>query len=236
VRMVEVSLDEVVGVVTVGDRLVSATGAVAMSGVVRVAIVVGRAVGGVVPAHCDLVLVDVIAVRVVEVTVVDVVDVALVAYCRVPTVVSVDVVVLGVALAVGHGGSFPSSVFVLVLFVNVVLFGRVLERVLDQLQHVIVGERVVDVAAVSPPLDQALAPKEPQSVADGRHAFSGGLGQLGHACFSSHEHLEREQPSLVTESAEQADGRRTRLGRMPGGQRLSVVLVSALGACVFGAF
>ena len=103
VRVMEMALDEIVGMVAVRNRLVSAAGAVgvvvAMLGVVVVVSVRVRA------AHFDGVLLDgSIVFLVVEVDVVEIVGVAVVLHCGVFAVRAVDVVVSGVYF--GHVRSF----------------------------------------------------------------------------------------------------------------------------------
>lgn len=102
VRVVQVPIDEVVDVVAVRDRLVTATGTVDVFGRVPGARAVAAAlrVRGI---HRDHVLVDVIAVRVVQVPVVDEVDVALVDHGQMAAAGAVDVTVLGgVGTGAGH--------------------------------------------------------------------------------------------------------------------------------------
>jgi hypothetical protein len=100
--MVQVTIDEVVDVIPVRHRFVPATGAVDVIGGMAGARVVGRAVGWILVADRERVLVDVVVVDVVEVPVVQKVDVALVLDGGVPTAVAVGVGVVLVGLA-GHG-------------------------------------------------------------------------------------------------------------------------------------
>ena len=70
VRVVQVSVDEIVDVVAMGHSLMSAVGAMNMAGVVPGAAVVRRASTRVAPIDGDDMFVDVVLVRVVQVTVV----------------------------------------------------------------------------------------------------------------------------------------------------------------------
>ena len=91
VRPVEAPVDQVVGVVAVGDRLVAASGTVRVPAVMalgRVGVPLGVRV-----RDRDRVLVDVIFVRVVQMALVEEVDVALVPYRRVPARLPVEVIV-----------------------------------------------------------------------------------------------------------------------------------------------
>lgn len=101
VAMVQVGADEVVDVVAVGDRLMSAPRPV---DVVRVVPLASGATGAglrVGARDRDDVLVDVVAVRVVQMPVVGEVDVPLVHDRRMPTAGAVDVIVRGVLVS-GH--------------------------------------------------------------------------------------------------------------------------------------
>lgn len=96
VLLVEVAVDQVIGVVGVGDHLVPAGGAVAVIAAVHDLGVPGRTVGGVVVRQA--VLVDVVPVRVVQVPVVQVVGVPGVAQPGVPAVAGVPVRMAGMDL------------------------------------------------------------------------------------------------------------------------------------------
>lgn len=80
VRMMEASVDKIVDVVAVRDRLVSATRPVGMIG----AGVVWRAMHGVGCVNCNHVLIDMISMHAVQMTVVQVISVAFVLDRRVP--------------------------------------------------------------------------------------------------------------------------------------------------------
>jgi hypothetical protein len=77
-RMVEVAFHHVVGMAAVWNRFVSATGPVFVAVLVSAAIVIRGARFRVLPAHVDLVLVDVVAMWMVKVPIVDVILVAVV--------------------------------------------------------------------------------------------------------------------------------------------------------------
>jgi hypothetical protein len=80
VRMMQVTVDQVVDVVAVRHRLVAATWTVAMVRVMAGAAMVGRAAVGVPLAHGDDMLVDVVLVRMMQVAVMEIVDVAIMAH------------------------------------------------------------------------------------------------------------------------------------------------------------
>jgi hypothetical protein len=79
VLMMQVALHEVVGVVAVRNRVVTAAWSVAMAGVVAVTGVLRCAAGRVLRADLDPVLIDMAVVGMVEMAVVQVIDVAIVA-------------------------------------------------------------------------------------------------------------------------------------------------------------
>jgi hypothetical protein len=92
VRVVEVTLDQVIGVIAVRHAGVAARGAVDMVGGVAGAAMVRRALGGVARVDGDRVLIDVIAVDVVQVSIVKVVDMTGVLDRDVAAVGAVDMV------------------------------------------------------------------------------------------------------------------------------------------------
>jgi len=107
VGVVEVPRDQVVRVVAVRHRLVTAPGAVGVRGTVGGAVVpvgAGRRVG---IAHLEGVLIDVVVMGVMEVAVMEVVDVPVMRDNGVPAVGAVDMVVSGVrgVLVRGHAPS-----------------------------------------------------------------------------------------------------------------------------------
>ena len=102
VGVVEVALDEVVGVVAVRDGRVFAALAVDVTCVMATAGVVGRARRGVRGVDGDDVLVDVVAVGMVQVPVVQVVDVTFVGDRDVPAAGSVVVGMARVDVVIAH--------------------------------------------------------------------------------------------------------------------------------------
>lgn len=99
VRVVQAAIDEVVGVIAVRHRLVTAIRAVTVGAVMTVR-EAGRAFRGVAAAYGDPVLIDVVLVRVVQAAVMKEVRVSLVAYGRVPAARSMLVGVAVVDLVV----------------------------------------------------------------------------------------------------------------------------------------
>ena len=103
VRMVEVTADEVVDVISVRHRLVAAVGRVSVRRIVLAAGMVGGALLRMVVAYANCVLFDGAVGRdVVQMTVVDVVAVPFVCDGGVAAVVTVDMGMVGV----GHRGPF----------------------------------------------------------------------------------------------------------------------------------
>ena len=102
VGMVEVTVDQVVGVVAVLDGFVSAIRSVYVRRVVAVASMIGRAPLGVIRVLSEHVLVYVVAVNMMEVTVIHVVEVSFMMHSGVAAVAPVLVAVSVVSVA-GHG-------------------------------------------------------------------------------------------------------------------------------------
>lgn len=102
VRVVQVPIDEVVGVVAVWYRLVAATELVDVAGLVAVARVIGGAGVWMGCVDADDVLIDVTCVGVVQVTAVQVVDVTVVVNGGMAAVGTVLVGVIGMRLMQRH--------------------------------------------------------------------------------------------------------------------------------------
>jgi hypothetical protein len=102
VGMVQVTIHQIVGVISVRDGLVATPLTVDVVRVVAAAAVLGRAGGRVALRDLDGVLVDVITVGMVQVTIVQVVDVPIVHDGLVAASGAVNVVVRFVNIAGGH--------------------------------------------------------------------------------------------------------------------------------------
>ncbi len=104
VRVVEVAVDQVVDVVTVGHGLVSAALAMPVAGIVRAAGVIRRALRRVRAPDRETVFVHVVGVRMVQVAIVQVVRMTIVTHGGVAAAITVDVFVTVVSIA-GQGQS-----------------------------------------------------------------------------------------------------------------------------------
>lgn len=102
VRMMKVTIHQVVRVVTVRHRFVPAAGPVPVTSVVTAAVVFRRALFRVLRSHSQRVLIHVITVHVVQVPVVQVIRVALVLYGGVAAARPMLVRMLGMGFAVAH--------------------------------------------------------------------------------------------------------------------------------------
>jgi hypothetical protein len=149
VRMVQMTIDQVVDMVAVRHGLVAATRTVLVAPLMAAAIVTGRAGVGIGRAHLDHVFVEMVAVRVMQVAVVEIVHMIAVPDRGVAAArtVLVRVVMMDFVLAVGHGPLLFS-------LANSVLFAGMRDGVLDQRQDVVVGDAVDDALAFSPTGDQ----------------------------------------------------------------------------------
>ena len=106
VRMVQVSVYQIVDVVAVRYGFMSAAGAVAVARFVTAAGVIRRAAVGIFAAHFQHVLVNVVAVWMMEVTVVKIINVVTVANRGVSAVFTVCVIVIFMVLKVTAGHRF----------------------------------------------------------------------------------------------------------------------------------
>jgi hypothetical protein len=93
VDVMQVPVDEIIGVVTVRNGLVAAAGTVAMSFVVGPASVLRGAIGGILPAYIDHMLIDVTVVEMVQVPIVKVIGVTVVKHCGVAAATTMRVAV-----------------------------------------------------------------------------------------------------------------------------------------------
>lgn len=85
-RMVQVSINEIVDMAAVRDGFVAASGTVLVIGIVTVAAMIGRARIRIFRRHFDYVLIDVIAMRVMQMPVMQIIDMIIVAHRSVPAI------------------------------------------------------------------------------------------------------------------------------------------------------
>jgi hypothetical protein len=164
VRVMEVAVDDVVGVVTVRDGVVTARRAVdVVLLVARAGAVLRSAAGGVLSVDRERVLVDVVAVCMMEMTVVQEVLVPVVLDLLVAAVSAVLMVVSFVRLVIRHGRSparrpsrWSLASLVVVLVLVDVAFGGMLDGALDQIADVGVSKRIEDVLPGATSGDDAL--------------------------------------------------------------------------------
>lgn len=102
VRMMQMTVDQVIDVVAVRHRFVPAARPMHMTGAMASAVMLRRAAVRVGCADDDYVLVDMVAMHVMEVAVMQEIDVAFVAHRGVTALRAVLVVVMGVLGATGH--------------------------------------------------------------------------------------------------------------------------------------
>jgi len=103
--VVEMAIHQVVDVVAVRDRGMTASGGVNMARWMAMTRVIRRASRGIGRINGNLALVDVIAMHGVEVTIVQVVDVVVMLDREVSTVAAMNMVVLGMRHVSGHRNS-----------------------------------------------------------------------------------------------------------------------------------
>ncbi len=102
VRMMQVAVHEVIGVIPMGHCFVTAAGAMHMAGWMAAAQVFRRADSWIALADLDLAFVGVIAVHGVKTAIMEVVDVIPVADCGVTASFPVDMLVIGVDPMLSH--------------------------------------------------------------------------------------------------------------------------------------
>jgi len=167
VGMVEVSVDEVVDVVAVGNGFVAAAGAVDMGGVMSATSVFWGADSRVDRRESDAVLIDVAVMQVVQMAIVEIVDVILMLDGGVAAAGFVLVRMFGMGVAGGH---------VLLLLVGIeggeagqigAAFAGVGQGVEQQVGHVLVGQTVENVFTVAAAGNEAFVAQDAQALGDG---------------------------------------------------------------------
>jgi hypothetical protein len=205
VRVMQVAIDQIVDVVAVGDRLMAAAGTVLVIGRVSAALVLVATVG-IAVAHLDRVLVDVDLVRMVQVAVVQIVDVIAVAHGDMTAVRAMAVFVIAVVglVALGHfgapvvGGMKGSAVAGL---------GNVLQHVVEQRDDVLIGERVIDVLALTAAADKACPQQLLQPRGNAAELVRLLLDQLAYATLALGDAKQQPQAGRISQGSEQATGR-----------------------------
>ena len=224
VRMVEVSADEVVDMISVGHHFVAAVVRMFVRGMVLAAGMVGGAPLWMVVAYADRVLFDGAVGRdVVQMTVVDVVAVPFVCDSGVAAVVTVDMGVVGVGHR-GLSGSF-CSIGTLRVVVQVI---DVIEHGFDEFSHVVVGEGVEDVLAVATRGDDAAIAQCAKPLGDGRFVGSGRCDQLGDTDFALRDQFDEAQASRVGDGLQQVGGSADGVGVAACGSDAVVPVVVAV--------
>lgn len=157
VGMVQVSVHQVVRVVTVGDRLMTAAGSVLVPLVVRAAIVGRRAAARVGGAYRQRVLIHVVPVDVVQMAVVQVVRVPVMLDGGMAAARAVLMGVVRVGFTVAH--RYPSGHLTMPV---VVALPGMLQHAEDQVDHVLVRESVVDMLSLTTGHHEVFLAEHPQ--------------------------------------------------------------------------
>jgi hypothetical protein len=147
--MVQMAVDQVVDMIPVRNRLVSAVRPVHVFGFVAAALMRRRTVIGVGRSHRNGMLVDVVTVRMMEMTVVQVIDVTIVLDRGVPAAGAMLMIVVRVFLAAHR------SLLVNGLRRRRKVLRRVFQRIVQQPCHAPVGQAVVEVPGLTAPTEQA---------------------------------------------------------------------------------
>jgi hypothetical protein len=137
VRMMQVSVDKVIGMVAVRNRFMTATRSMLVRRIMSGTAMVRRAAIRVPGAHLNNMLIDMILMRMVKVAVMKIVDVAVVPNGHVATACPMGVRVIGVDRMIvrSHGLSFlckPESFLV----------RRVIDGIADEIEKVGIGDRI----------------------------------------------------------------------------------------------
>ncbi len=195
VEVVEVAIDEVIDMVTVGDGFVTAAGAVNMVSGMAGAGVAAGAGGGIGGGDFESVLVEVAFMGMVEVTIVKVIDVAVVNDGGVAAAGAMHMGVIGVNVVFHGESTFPGRVF-----------RGVGQRVEDQPHDVLIGQRVEDVLALPSSREEVFGTQHPKALGDGGKLFTRGGGDFTDAGFALSQHGQCAQPWGIPHGPEDARG------------------------------
>lgn len=209
VRVMEMSVDEIVDVVSVRNGLVATSGTVLVTGIMTRAGMIRGTGRGIGRAHLEHVFVDVVTMWLMQVAVVQVIHMV--------AVLDRD---MSAAVAVNVGMAFMDLMFVrhdgmMTPFASSGLGGglaspRILTGVRQCIEnhfgHVGVGKGVVDVFARAPPHDDVLGAQDAQPLRDSGQALAACFRQFGHAGFPLREYRQHAQPRLVSQCAKQPSG------------------------------
>jgi hypothetical protein len=194
--MVQMAVDQVIDVIPVRNRLVSAVRSVHVTGFVAAALMRRRALIGVARSHRNDVLVDVVAMWVMEMTVVQVIDVTIVLDRGVPAAGAMFMIVVRVFLTTHRN-----------LLLNRLrrrrkVLRRVFQRIVQQPCHVPVGQAVVDMPGLTAPTEQACPV---QGLQPCRHGAELVLfaDQFAHAALAVCEHNQKAETLWVTHRPQQ---------------------------------
>jgi hypothetical protein len=153
--------------------------------------------------RAELVLVEVIAVRMVQVAVVHVIDMILVPHGEMPARLAVHVLV-PIVNVFFHDDSFHRLTK---RFGSASCaqggFGSMLQTAADEFRDVRVGKRIINVLTLPAPRDQAVVMQQAQALRNGRHLLADFRGDLRNAPFAATQQLQNPQPRRIAERKKQ---------------------------------
>ena len=102
------------------------------------------------------------------------------------------------------------------------------QRVCNQIDNVPIRKRIVDVVAIAPPGNQALAAKYSQPLRHGGELIVHRRDDLGHAALAILEKFQNAQPRRIAHRAKQLGGTIKRRGR---NRQRNVNVIGRLTGC-----
>jgi hypothetical protein len=214
VRMMQVTIDEIIDVVAVWDGGMSAIGTMDVVGRVAAATVRRRAGGRMGAVDRQFVLFDgAVGAGMMQVTLVQVVEVSLVFDRGMPAIGTVLVRVAGM-FGGGHGMFLsgenewdgPTRVRDFCnREVNRSLLGM-FQGVGNHFRNVSIGQRVVDVLALAAMFDDAFGPQQLQPLRDGRQIVPEPIGKFRDTQVAARQQGQHLQPGCVPQGTENAGG------------------------------
>lgn len=206
VRMVQMAFHEIVDMIAMGHRLVSATCSMDVSRLVAGTAVVRRADVRIGLRDLDRMLVDVVAMRVVQVPLVKIVDMVAMPQSDMAAPRTMRVC-MAVMVSLRTSVHFQSP-FIWVLrrrkhrISESMTLGRVLDSAFDQAQHVIVRQGIEDMLGFPTPGHETNREQRLQSGRNGTQLLALQLGKLRHAQLSATEPNEDTQALGIAQCAQ----------------------------------
>ena len=185
IRVMQISIHQVVDMISVRNSLMTAIGAMLVICIVSIAVVTTGAVGGIRGVDLELVLINVTVVERVKVSIVQVIGVVVVNNRGVAAILAVlmRMVLVDLVLIRHRCLSCEERQEARVIGCRGCgwLLGRVCQTVEDQIQHMLISQKVENVFPVAATSDDVVRAENPKPLRDDGDRLTLKLRQLGNA-------------------------------------------------------